>query len=132
MKKSRPNLLLCGLLLLHFAALYTFTKGFLTTRLELPHHSHCSDFRNGQVPAATECWSTSPKLPVQKVVVLIVDALRADFFYEPVPKQGQGGSSPAAADIIRDYDLHMPRLHGVVRQAVRVKEKRESIVAHRG
>eukprot|EP00983_Pelagomonas_calceolata_P067401 1149467-Pelagomonas_calceolata.AAC.14 len=124
MKALRLELLLLLLLLLfvHFSALFTFTKGFITTRVELPHRSQCVDFssRDGQQHKPAQdgeraCWSTAPQHPhrIRKVVLMIVDALRADFYYEPE------ANISAAAAIIRDYSLHMPRLHAVVQEAVR-------------
>ncbi|KAF5835037.1 alkaline-phosphatase-like protein [Dunaliella salina] len=119
MKALRPELLLLLLLLflVHFTALFTFTKGFITTRLELPHKSQCADFCDGQQEAAqherSACWSTAPQHPhrIRKVVLMIIDALRADFYYEPE------SNSSAAATIIRGYSLHMPRLRTVLHEA---------------
>jgi len=134
MKHFREHILLVllGLFLVQFAALLTFTKGFITTRVELPHKSHCDDFssrqshsgrfgtqQHEQAPHLAEdaaCWSTYPAFQpshqVKKVVLMIVDALRADFFYVP-------DDSSAAAPILRQYNLHMPRLHLLLQQAVR-------------
>lgn len=58
----------------HIAVILLFTRGFLLTRVELPHTSSCSG-------------GTLPKCPPQrydKAVVLVVDALRYDFTCAPV------------------------------------------------
>ncbi|WRT65563.1 uncharacterized protein IL334_002508 [Kwoniella shivajii] len=77
---SRSNL--AGLILLyitslHLIGLYVFTKGFLLTRLTIPHVS----------PSYTP--SNPPPLPAthSKAVILVIDALRTDFIspYYPQP-----------------------------------------------
>lgn len=168
-----PPVALVALLSLgHLLALYTFTRGFITTRVELPHVSTCADFPQGppfarldvpDVPGAgapvaqgangppaqhpamrSTCWTgragpqaaaaaqqqllqPQPQQPRQpqpdqqhqgqqpvfdRVVVLIIDALRADFYFAPP-------SAHPAAPTIRNYSLAMPRLHSLVHRAVR-------------
>ncbi|CAN1842404.1 GPI ethanolamine phosphate transferase 3 [Linum perenne] len=84
-----------GILLLHGLAILIFTKGFLLTRTELPYYSSCSDvsespcFSNpGSYSDSSSgshsrnlnedqhCWS---KPAVDRVVIIILDALRFDF-----------------------------------------------------
>ena len=55
----------------HFVALSTFSVGFLLTRVELPQ-------RNA-FEAVSPAQSCSPQVPVQKMVWMIIDALRWDF-----------------------------------------------------
>lgn len=57
----------------HFVALITFSVGFLLTRVELPH-------RNAfQTDLPERSCSPGPQPPVQKMVWMIIDALRWDF-----------------------------------------------------
>ncbi|CAN1345016.1 GPI ethanolamine phosphate transferase 3 [Linum perenne] len=84
-----------GILLLHGLAILIFTKGFLLTRTELPYYSSCSDVSESPCfsnPGAysdsssgshsrnlnedQHCWS---KPAVDRVVIIILDALRFDF-----------------------------------------------------
>lgn len=67
---SRLSLNVLGLSVLHLAVALVFLKGFLLTRIELPHVSQC--------PPET----CSSYRPYSKAVVLIVDALRYDFLCE--------------------------------------------------
>nr|GEW32341.1 GPI ethanolamine phosphate transferase 3 [Tanacetum cinerariifolium] len=66
------------LLFLHGTAILLFTSGFLLTRTELPYLSHCSDA--SQSPCADHqnvtCWT---KPAVDRVVIIVLDALRFDF-----------------------------------------------------
>lgn len=55
----------------HCVALSTFSVGFLLTRVELPQRNAF----NTDLPA----HSGNPQLPVQKMVWMIIDALRWDF-----------------------------------------------------
>ena len=55
----------------HFVALSTFSVGFLLTRVELPQRTAFDT----DLPAQ----SCNPELPVQKMVWMIIDALRWDF-----------------------------------------------------
>ncbi|CAI0554908.1 unnamed protein product [Linum tenue] len=84
-----------GILLLHGLAILMFTKGFLLTRTELPYYSNCSDISvspclsspdanvdnhsSGHLENAKQdqhCWS---KPAVDRLVIIILDALRFDF-----------------------------------------------------
>lgn len=65
----------------------------------------------GAVCCSWCCPTTLDTRGALQVVVMIIDALRSDFYYEPLP------GTPTAA-IIRDHNLHMPLLHSVVQQAV--------------
>lgn len=57
----------------HFVALITFSVGFLLTRVELPH-------RNAfKIDLPEQSRSPGPQPPVQKMVWMIIDALRWDF-----------------------------------------------------
>lgn len=137
---KRPGILLAlaGLNFLHAAALFVFTKGFVTTRVELPHRSQCTDFSRSSADAlqhaaaeeqsgaaagsTTPCWSSVPHQPITKLVVMIVDAIRSDFYYEPSAETegpGSGRASPKAASVVRNFNLRMPRLQALVHEAVR-------------
>ncbi|KAI3780556.1 hypothetical protein L2E82_10540 [Cichorium intybus] len=75
-----------SVLLLHCVAILLFTSGFLLTRTELPHFSHCSDV--SQSPCGIPdplprrkhenitCWT---KPAVDRLVIVVLDALRFDF-----------------------------------------------------
>ncbi|KAI3736037.1 hypothetical protein L6452_15569 [Arctium lappa] len=75
-----------SVLLLHCVAILLFTSGFLLTRTELPHYSHCSDV--SQSPCGlpdrspqsdhdgATCWT---KPAVDRLVIIVLDALRFDF-----------------------------------------------------
>ncbi|KAJ9550593.1 hypothetical protein OSB04_014638 [Centaurea solstitialis] len=78
-----------SILLLHCIAILLFTSGFLLTRTELPHHSHCSDASKspcGLLPdrshqsddnnGGDSCWT---KPAVDRLVIIVLDALRFDF-----------------------------------------------------
>lgn len=74
------------LLLLHCVAILLFTSGFLLTRTELPLYSQCSDV--SQSPCGVQdpshqadhenynCWT---KPAVDRIIVIVLDALRFDF-----------------------------------------------------
>ncbi|KAL8258655.1 hypothetical protein R6Q59_026608 [Mikania micrantha] len=66
-----------SLLVLHCVAILFFTSGFLLTRTELPYHSHCSDVSRS--PCGLQnltCWT---KPAVDRIVIIVLDALRFDF-----------------------------------------------------
>ncbi|XWS10689.1 hypothetical protein CRYUN_Cryun38cG0019100 [Craigia yunnanensis] len=66
------------IMFLHIIAILIFTKGFLLTRTELPHSSHCSDL--SQSPCLSSYPSSSWTKPaVDRLVIIILDALRFDF-----------------------------------------------------
>eukprot|EP00898_Chlorokybus_atmophyticus_P006301 jgi/Chlat1/6672/Chrsp49S06156 len=79
--------LLVFLLGLHAAAIAVFTHGFLLTRVELPHRSSCAvdadaGSRAGRVNAAdgeNAAVQHCSRPAFDKVVLLIIDALRYDF-----------------------------------------------------
>ncbi|GMJ10472.1 hypothetical protein like AT5G17250 [Hibiscus trionum] len=63
------------IMFLHIIAVLIFTKGFLLTRTELPHSSHCSDL--SQSPChSSSCWT---KPAVDRLIIIVLDALRFDF-----------------------------------------------------
>ncbi|KAH7886549.1 hypothetical protein F5I97DRAFT_1004935 [Phlebopus sp. FC_14] len=68
---SRELRLLLWLLFVHIAGLFLFTKGFLLSRLALPHHSSSS--------------SSSSLSTHTRAIVLIIDALRYDFISPSPP-----------------------------------------------
>ncbi|KAG8502900.1 hypothetical protein CXB51_000523 [Gossypium anomalum] len=64
---------------LHIIAILIFTKGFLLTRTELPHSSHCSDLSQSPChssPSSSSCWT---KPAVDRLIIIVLDALRFDF-----------------------------------------------------
>ncbi|KAI3795243.1 hypothetical protein L1987_37892 [Smallanthus sonchifolius] len=73
-----------SLLLVHCVAILLFTSGFLLTRTELPHYSHCSDAFQSPCglpdhqspPQNANCWT---KPAVDRIVIIVLDALRFDF-----------------------------------------------------
>lgn len=75
-----------SVLLLHCVAILLFTSGFLLTRTELPHFSHCSQVSQSPcgLPVSSPqsnhenvtCWT---KPAVDRIVIIVLDALRIDF-----------------------------------------------------
>lgn len=76
-------------LLIHSVAILIFTRGFLLTRTELPFHSTCSDaslspclspnppiHHSNSNQNQPKCWT---KPVVDRVVIIVLDALRIDF-----------------------------------------------------
>ncbi|KAK8489884.1 hypothetical protein V6N12_038457 [Hibiscus sabdariffa] len=61
---------------LHIIAVLIFTKGFLLTRTELPHSSHCSDLSQSPCHSSSYCWT---KPVVDRLIIIVLDALRFDF-----------------------------------------------------
>ncbi|KAH1121313.1 hypothetical protein J1N35_004473 [Gossypium stocksii] len=67
------------IMFLHIIAILIFTKGFLLTRTELPHSSHCSDLSQSPChssPSSYPCWT---KPAVDRLIIIVLDALRFDF-----------------------------------------------------
>ncbi|KAM0049661.1 putative Type I phosphodiesterase/nucleotide pyrophosphatase/phosphate transferase [Helianthus debilis subsp. tardiflorus] len=65
------------LLFVHCIAILLFTSGFLLTRTELPHYSHCSHVSQSPCPHQNHtCWT---KPAVDRIVIILLDALRFDF-----------------------------------------------------
>lgn len=73
-------------LVLHCTAVLIFTSGFLLTRTELSHYSHCSDVSespcftppfaedlNHTIADLPRCWT---KPAVNRLVIIVLDALR--------------------------------------------------------
>lgn len=92
----------CTLLLIiagHAISSYLFLNGFMLTRLQLPDTSKCDD-HNALGTNNAQCW-TAPR--VDKVVILLVDALRYDF----VVSGEVSSQSP-------ELQGHMPRLSELV------------------
>uniref|UniRef100_A0A0E0B8C5 Uncharacterized protein n=2 Tax=Oryza glumipatula TaxID=40148 RepID=A0A0E0B8C5_9ORYZ len=67
-------LLFLAVLMFHSLAIYLFTRGFLLTRTELDVHSHRDD-RTGISPGCSS-W---PPPAVDRLVIVVLDALRFDF-----------------------------------------------------
>ncbi|XP_048136810.1 GPI ethanolamine phosphate transferase 3 isoform X7 [Rhodamnia argentea] len=86
--KWRVTWVFWAIMALHVAAVLIFTRGFLLTRTELPFHSSCSDVsdspcfsRSGAAGSngtggSERCWT---KPAVDRVVIIVLDALRFDF-----------------------------------------------------
>ncbi|XP_015691140.1 GPI ethanolamine phosphate transferase 3 isoform X2 [Oryza brachyantha] len=68
------SLLFFAILMLHSLAIYLFTRGFLLTRTELDVHSHQDD-HTGIGPGCSS-W---PPPAVDRLVIVVLDALRFDF-----------------------------------------------------
>lgn len=88
----------------HVLSLLAFTRGFLTTRVELRNRSSCSDRWVSDTKADPQgCW-----LPASydKAVFVILDALRADFLF-PEPSKNASSWQPA-----------LPRLREAIAEAV--------------
>ncbi|XVE52811.1 hypothetical protein DITRI_Ditri02bG0154100 [Diplodiscus trichospermus] len=64
------------IIFLHIIAILIFTKGFLLTRTELPHSSHCSDLSQSPCLSSSSSWT---KPVVDRLVIIVLDALRFDF-----------------------------------------------------
>ncbi|KAB2096272.1 hypothetical protein ES319_A01G097800v1 [Gossypium barbadense] len=67
------------IMFLHIISILIFTKGFLLTRTELPHSSHCSDLSQSPChssPSSSSCWT---KPAVDRLIIIVLDALRFDF-----------------------------------------------------
>ncbi|KAA3467296.1 GPI ethanolamine phosphate transferase 3-like [Gossypium australe] len=68
------------IMFLHIIAILIFTKGFLLTRTELPHSSHCSDLSqspcHSSPSSSSSCWT---KPAVDRLIIIVLDALRFDF-----------------------------------------------------
>ncbi|KAL2338851.1 hypothetical protein Fmac_013297 [Flemingia macrophylla] len=62
-------------LLLHLLAVLLFTTGFLLTRTELPHRSHCSDVSHSPCLSTNNgsCWT---KPAANRLILIVLDALR--------------------------------------------------------
>ncbi|XVF18203.1 hypothetical protein REPUB_Repub11eG0001200 [Reevesia pubescens] len=65
------------IMFLHIIAILIFTKGFLLTRTELPHSSHASDL--SQSPCVSSSTSSWTKPAVDRLIIIVLDALRFDF-----------------------------------------------------
>ncbi|KAH3757052.1 GPI ethanolamine phosphate transferase 3 [Pelomyxa schiedti] len=85
-------------LALHCAAIYYFTSGFLLSRVQLTETSNCSDWRSAigghsssgnSFRAAGNDAVCGQQPVVDKVVILLVDALRYDFV-APWPSKSSG------------------------------------------
>ena len=83
--KRNNKLIPLAFLLIHSIAILIFTRGFLLTRTELPFHSTCSDAslspclsnnHSNSNHNQTKCWT---KPVVDRVVIIVLDALRIDF-----------------------------------------------------
>ncbi|CAI8610891.1 unnamed protein product [Vicia faba] len=102
-------------LLLHLIAILLFTTGFLLTRTELPYHSHCSDVSTSPCfPSSSNNGSCWTKPSVNRIVIIVLDALRFDFvapstfFAEPKPwmdklqvLKNMSSSRPSSARIFK-------------------------------
>ncbi|KAE8680302.1 hypothetical protein F3Y22_tig00111392pilonHSYRG00604 [Hibiscus syriacus] len=67
------------IMFLHIIAILIFTKGFLLTRTELPHSSHCSDLSQSPCHSSSSSSSCWTKPAVDRLIIVILDALRFDF-----------------------------------------------------
>ena len=77
----------------HFVALVTFSVGFLLTRVELPHRSAFETDVPGQ-----SC-SLTPQPPVQKMLWMVIDALRWDFVSNSSSSDASAGAMPILQSI---------------------------------
>ncbi|KAK9026042.1 hypothetical protein V6N11_038890 [Hibiscus sabdariffa] len=67
------------IMFLHIVAVLIFTKGFLLTRTELPHSSHCSDLSQSPCHSSSSSSSCWTKPAVDRLIIIVLDALRFDF-----------------------------------------------------
>ena len=89
-------------MLLVALSLALFVRGFLLTRLELPHRSACADTSALPAPAhGAPCWS--PQL-YDRVVLLVIDAWRHDFAAPAAP------SAPSCQGVHSQHCNRMPLL----------------------
>lgn len=104
--KLSPCQLLWACCLLQLVSAYIFCTGFLLARLELPDRSSCD------APSAVGSCPCSGPPPFKKAVIVVIDALRADFYAsEGCSETGGGGRSPPA------HAEQMPRLTRLVTDA---------------
>jgi hypothetical protein len=96
--------------LVNFIGFWTFAGGFLSTRIELPQRSSRDDFPHTN---HTDCIDDvsgdgCDGAHFDRVVILIVDALRVDFVF---PSHGTGEQ--------RMHEGQMPRTAAMLEEAVR-------------
>lgn len=126
---------LCLLVLLSGASLLAFWKfasGFVSTRVELPHRSSQQDWHhafncslNTSSSSSNSNCSHSPAPQVDRVVVLIADALRVDMMFDHVRSQyrdHQRQGSTEAQPSAQSTAIHvakMPKTAALLDDAVR-------------
>ena len=98
----------------HLIAFLVFSTGFLSTRLELPFFSTCSGDGNSRLEDLPSYLSEGclPAPLFNRTVILIVDALRADFFFGSGDMSKGGGKS--------EYAGLMPKMSALLQHAVRI------------
>ena len=108
----------------NFAGLHVFSSGFLTSRVELPHRSSRTDIKQPMNPPHTMNISmddgpgaaaSSAQGQFDRVILLIVDALRVDFMFP-----GAGPGSEGRGEGMRRglHEGQMPRTSAMLRAAV--------------
>lgn len=118
----------------HCAGLYVFSRGLLLTRLQLPDISTPEQqglpWHRGGGDSGHGNGGAVPGRPlVRRVVVLMVDAMRADFLFSaPAPPRddGQAGGWPNSASTSAEkperppapWAGHMPALGRLLQEAV--------------
>lgn len=68
-----------AILVAHVFAILIFTRGFLLTRTELPYYSHGSDISQSPCFSSTSTNHSWNKPVVDRLVIIVLDAIRFDF-----------------------------------------------------
>ena len=109
MARPSGSLLLLVLLICHAVALLLFCKGFLLRRVVVPEYSNCTSptgtYLDGAADGPSSCYPHRRRF--QRVVWLIIDALRHDFALynatlDPSPPVYRN-KLPFVRDLLRDH-----------------------------
>ena len=128
MRSARASLVALSVILIlsvaNLVGLWVFSSGFLSARLELPGRSSTSDREQalGCTPESN-CSEAQAEAPhFDRVVLLIVDAMRVDFLF---PASGGGTCTDGAPDgrlgwrrRRRKHEGQMPRMAAMLDEAV--------------
>ena len=127
MRRSRASLVALSVILLlsvaNLVGLWVFSSGFLSARLELPERSSPSDREQALGCPESNCSEAQAEAPhFDRVVLLIVDAMRVDFLF---PASGGGTCTDGAPDgrlgwrrRRRKHEGQMPRMAAMLDEAV--------------
>lgn len=86
------------ILVAHVFAILIFTRGFLLTRTELPYYSHGSDISQSPCFSSTSTNHSWNKPVVDRLVIIVLDAIRFDFVAPSVFfQEGMDGQITCAA-----------------------------------
>ena len=131
MRRARASLVALSVILLlsvaNLVGLWVFSSGFLSARLELPERSSPSDREQALGCPESNCSEAQAEAPhFDRVVLLIVDAMRVDFLFSP---SGGGACTVGAPDggrrRRRQHEGQMPRMAAMLDEAVSRWERRQ-------